>query len=810
MRGLALLLGFLLWAGAAPAQTVEVRAGEHGSFTRLVLQDAGGTGWSLVAAPGGFDLRGPGEARFDVARTFDRIPRDRIAAATPRDGGRLALSVTCNCHARSFRAPGVGFVVDVVDGPAPPGALSPGRSTPVLPLQGEVPVLALPALVPPAVPLLFRPSGQVAPAVRTEEAERILRTEGEILEGLAEAASRGLLDLAPGAEVVLQGTVPQASGVDLTEAGRPGLAFRTGAATQKPAALASGGATCLAEEDFDIAAWVGSGDFGAEIAARTADLTDGRDRLQPEAAEALARAYLAFGFGREAAVALKVDGRSSRGRDILHALARLIDGEPAPSGAFQDQGGCLGPVTLWRALARGTIQGTDERERIAMSLSLRALPEAARDAVALRLANLFLDAGDAAGARTIAAQGDPTGTEALIAQADIAKETEGPATALAELTALARSDSRITPKAMADLLDLSVAEGRPVEEDLLELARALRAEQEGEPARALLLAEARALTAAGRYDEALDLFDRERALHHGEDIDAALTATAEALTQGLEDAPFLELALSGLPADLPPTARESLAGRLSALGFPDEAWALRAPALSDTPATPTGRPVAGIDAAPPPERLPSSPPMKPEAAPDLAAPVQPETPSPAPAEETAARDPGERATVALASANGEPGPTAEEAVPVRARPSPVVPVEARRAEATSGSREAAAKEEIAGVDQASEPAGRLRDPAEPQAFPSSAGGTSLGPIRPLVPSAGTEVNAASAALPESPADEPAVTDGPSAPALPAAPSPAVVAAAPPSGMTLAERRALLTQAEAARARAQALLSAATE
>jgi hypothetical protein len=418
----ALLL--LLGAERAPAQEVSVRAGEHGGFTRLVLRVPEEGEWTLGPAPGGFEVRGPAGAEFDIRGAFRRIGRDRIAALRPRPGGRLGLDIACACHAEMFRMEGVGLVLDVIDGPPPPGALAPGPAAPAA--AAALPTLPL-LLAPGPPPFLPNPLDAALtapPALPPEEEDRVARTEAAILDSVAEAARHGFLDLAPGTRPERAEEDLAAEGARILQPGdardgRPGVGVRTGLEQDRGAPLGATGAACLAEEDFDLAGWAGGGDFVIEVPARLAALTDARDRLDPVAAEALARTYLAYGFGREARVALDLDGRSSRGRDVLRTLARLMDGEPVPAGTFADQAGCLGPVALWRALARGTLSGNDERERTAMTLALRALPKGARDAVALRLAGLFLDASDAAGAQAIAELSSPAGGEALLARADI-------------------------------------------------------------------------------------------------------------------------------------------------------------------------------------------------------------------------------------------------------------------------------------------------------------------------------------------------------------------------------------------------------
>ncbi|MBP1805079.1 hypothetical protein [Rubellimicrobium aerolatum] len=586
MRSLA-LSALLLAAGPALAETVPIRGGEHAEYTRLVVGVPDGAIWTLVPVPGGFELRMPPGASYDLSRAFDKIPRTRVRALDARGLGRLGLTVDCDCHVQTQALRGVGLVLDVIDGPGPlrPGAPSaPAAGPGLIPLVAEGRGGAT-LLAPPPPPAEAAPDPE---AVATME--RVAESEEAILESFADAASQGFLDLAPTADLpepvppagppmpepsarVLEPGPPQDFPRPAADAG-PGIAFRT--ATDRPtrrAALGSRGTACLPDETFDLAAWTDGVEFEAEIPPRLARISDERERFDPEAIEDLARAYLVFGFGREARQTLGLDGVSSRERDLLTFLARLIDGEPAPADVLEDQAGCTGPVALWRALSRGSIDATDERERTAMTVALRALPDPARALLAPRLADLFLTDGAPHEAQAVAdmADAEDLPTDAQLTQATILKETEGPEPALAELRELAETDPRMTPAGMVDLIDLSIREGRALSEDDLELARSLRFEHGGEDGRALLLAEARALTAATRFDEALSLLLQERRVHPGPDLETGLAAAVLALTDGLEDGPFLELALARLPADLPPPAVGAVANRLEALGFPDEA-----------------------------------------------------------------------------------------------------------------------------------------------------------------------------------------------------------------------------------------------
>ncbi len=140
----------LLTPLTAMAGTVTFRSGEHADFSRLVLDIPPGTDWSLNRLADDYVLSLGEGMSFDTSAAFDRIPRDRIAALeTPPDTGELVVRLGCDCHAVAFLfAPGK-LVIDVADGPAPPGSPfevardgatgEPGPDRPILPLVTPAP-----------------------------------------------------------------------------------------------------------------------------------------------------------------------------------------------------------------------------------------------------------------------------------------------------------------------------------------------------------------------------------------------------------------------------------------------------------------------------------------------------------------------------------------------------------------------------------------------------------------------------------------------------------------------------------------------
>ncbi len=619
---LALGAALGLAPGLAAAEPVRVGSGEHDGFARLVMPLPEGAGWSLIPIPGGVELRLPGVTEFRLADVFRRIGQDRVGALADGGDGRLAVEVSCDCHAKAFVHDGAWIVLDVVDGPAPPGAagvvapggpaaaadvlalrLPSGPLIPLLPQAGPREPLLGPFATGPEGP----PPPRAAGADRSAEgARRLAETEAAMLEGLAAAATEGFLDFAspdalpepePSRPAPPLPEAPAAGPLPVAAAG-PGIALRTASTRPGAGPMGATGEACLPPKDFDLAAWAPSGDFGTEIGARSLALTDARDRLDAEGVEALARAYLAFGFGQEAEATLSLDGRRSRGRDLLLLLAALVDGEAASPDALAGQAGCAGPQALWRALARGTLEGTTEAERTAIEVALRALPAPLRPILSVRAAALFADLGEPLTAEVLLDVPAPPTPETAVVEAAVAGAMQGPEARLDRLERTAE-DPRQAATALADLVDLAVAEDRALPEATLADLAARRFELRGTPEGALLRrAEARALAHASRFDEALALVAEGEGDFLGDERDALLAEILAGAAERLADAAFAELALDRLPPRLSLGAVAPVAARLEAMGFPDEAARLRQGAAAGPGLVPAAAPGAHEDPGP--------------------------------------------------------------------------------------------------------------------------------------------------------------------------------------------------------------------
>ena len=120
------VLWLCFWPLAGAAQTAKLLSGEHGAFTRLVVELPAASDWRLGRTDTGYEFAvvGPDQPRYDLSTVWSRISRNRLQAlwADP-DTGTLQLTLRCQCHAFPYEfRPGM-VVIDLRDGPAPPGSV---------------------------------------------------------------------------------------------------------------------------------------------------------------------------------------------------------------------------------------------------------------------------------------------------------------------------------------------------------------------------------------------------------------------------------------------------------------------------------------------------------------------------------------------------------------------------------------------------------------------------------------------------------------------------------------------------------------
>lgn len=590
LRVLALVLAGFSGAATAQTQASPLRSGEHAAFTRFTLPLPAGISWQLGRIEDGYGLRLSDPAlRVDESAAFARIPRRRVTALRVEPGA-VDLVLGCDCHASAFVEAGL-LVVDIRDGPPPPGARFETR------LGG--PVAAAPP-VRPAFDWIRAHFDPLAPADRPPPLEASsdpvasldLRDVARdlLVQQFARAAAQGLI----GTDLAALSPAPAVSqredngpAESAPPAGPDPLRnLRIDAETALDRAqrgmvrpgLRSDGGDCLPDSLFDVAAWADDRPPAVQIAGARRALLGEFDTPDPVAVVALARIYLHFGFGAEAAALLRALPVNLPGASVLGHMAGMVDEAlPRPQAPFAGMESCNGAVALWAVLAAPPQQVDPDTDRAAVVRAFSALPLPLRRHLGPPLVQRMLAAQETETAlqlrNAIGRVPDIDGPALALIDAGLAMARGAPEEASRTLAPVAAGNAPDSPEALAALVEARQAAGLPIDAATAGNVAALAQEHRGTPLGARLVRlEALELAAAGRHDDAFALRDR---LARDGQVAAADTLAMELLGRVVEAADAEGL-LARLLAEefwragaLEPPLRAELAIRLLDIGFPD-------------------------------------------------------------------------------------------------------------------------------------------------------------------------------------------------------------------------------------------------
>jgi len=586
----AAAIAFALWAGSALAQGVVVRAGEHESFTRLVVNLPDRIAYTLSRSEGGadlvFDRKG---LTFDTGPVFDRIPRTRLSALAVRPGGDgLRLDLVCDCQIESFWHTRAALVIDVAD--APETSALGGDPAPVTldPLPVPPPRATLAAGLVARRMAIGTADRRPAPATDVAAPDRLGPSRDELFRQVGRAASQGLLSPrvsvpapSPPVAQTVADTPPRSEPPAPPRPPAPNLHLRAESSIDRDlraamaAALGPGTESCLDERRVDVTAWGGDGPFGQQIAPLRARLVGEFDIPDRQAVLSLARLYIHFGFGAEARQTLTQFLEPDARDTVLLAMARIVDeGDAGAGSALSGQLSCGPMAALWSALAEPVLPADRPIEPNAILRGFAALPEHLRARLGPDLARRFHTAGltrQSADIRRMLGRGDVGDTpEAQLVAAEIALSEGSTEAAETMLGALVARDSGPAAEALVRLIEARLRRGADISAETAELAGAYAAEYRGQPLGAALVeAHLLALAASGDFDGAFAALPRALA----DDAGAQTRLRArlvEVLTRQADDFDFLHhvLALSGATvAGLGDDAGNAVAERLMSLGF---------------------------------------------------------------------------------------------------------------------------------------------------------------------------------------------------------------------------------------------------
>jgi hypothetical protein len=560
-------------AQTAQAQTARVASGEHGDFTRLVIELPAAIDWTVGRLPLGYGFAaiGSDQPAYDLSRVWDRIPRTRLLALRVDPAtGALQLSLACDCHVFPFEyQPGM-IVLDIKDGPAPAGssfeaALEPGKAV------EEAVVVDVPADVA-AYDWRSVPTGGPADAAMPLDLPTgsisLDPLRDELLAQISRGAADGIVDMElPGTPAMNPGTewgeLPWTT-IHLGEAA--GVEVRPGGGAE----IVTSRAECLEDADLDLAAW-GRDMPPADLLSEARSALFGEfDRIEPDAALRAIQIHLYLGFGAEArGYADLLQGDGAEILPFYRSMSHLIDGETDPQTPFAAMLGCDGAAALWAALAHDQLPAGPGVNTDAILRSFLALPPHLRRHLGRALADKLLAHDDADAARVIrdaierVSETDLAEVALLDAKADLHNGDLPAAQAHAETAVQAGADDS---ESLITLVETHFRTATPLDPGVALTLRTLLHEAGGrsdEPAlqRALVLA----LALSGEVDAAFETVG---------DSDLAVRDLWQLLPVRADDSAFLTHAVLAVDAIMPavePTTADRIAARLVQLGFADAA-----------------------------------------------------------------------------------------------------------------------------------------------------------------------------------------------------------------------------------------------
>jgi hypothetical protein len=607
MRHALSILLFALVAGAASAQTVPVRSGEHGAFTRLALDLPANTSWRVETI--GRSVRIAFERdglEFNTRRVFDRIDRARVGAirVDPEDGD-MVIDLACDCAAEAFTYGESMLVVDIAPRPegAPPLDPEPtvglarlgtmGLDMPPATTRATIRLVdrfGAPqiAFVPPGVtsPEAELPQPRT-PASRADLSDDIAnvridtdlapqtapQTAGALRAAVRASAVSGLLDVSE--DALREERAAAAPPVSESDPLSPATPSTRRTETEEGFRLSVD--TCVPDDRLIPAAADAPG-IKTLIETRGAIFTE-LDAVNPDALGTHRAALLALGFGAEARALERLTGVPTD--PVAHALSFLVDGEPDPNRFFAGQLGCEGQAALWALLTWAEDPTVPMVEADTVLRHGQSLPKALRRHLGPRLATALHRAGHSGAAEDLLAQLSraqaASAGDLMLASAGIALDLGEGDTAEAMLARVELDDPSLRPALVLARIDTAFANGRPVAADTLDVAE-LTYRERREIAQGDLFWRGymRALLSTGAFDAAVSVF-REVPPTVREDVFAAARRDlAGRLVSEASDVVFLKHAVGAdidalAPRD--PALSRAFAERLIDLGLPENALA---------------------------------------------------------------------------------------------------------------------------------------------------------------------------------------------------------------------------------------------
>lgn len=594
---------FALTSGIAQSQQIDLRSGDHPTFSRLTLPLSEGQNWQARKTEQGVEVTLEDfNGSFNTAAVFLRMKQDRISAITATQD-TLNIQVTCDCDATAFRS-GSLLVIDVADrgtplaGPALEGgairprqrqSTSSAMATPVRPalpwIGGGSPFVTLSAT--PKAPKVEAPVLDDSNAL-SDRAALLNQVRDDLAERVANAASSGLLENSMPVLATAQPHSqqdPESTALpprELPEAIQsPSWNMRITSSMDLPDGfgdavldVTANGISCPSDGFLAIGNWGDESSFSAQLGPKRNALMNARDQLNPGATEELAKLYLFFGFGAEALSALRLEPDAATAHPELMTVAHILEYGEGPSfnplASYTD---CASDVALWAVLSLHEIPSGTLIDTQAALRGVNKLPKHLRQVVAPALSAKLLEYGDADAAasamRSIERLPESPTPEAIMAQAEIAMDAGESASALLE--EVIEANTQQSPEALVKLVKAKLSKDEPLPYEMATLVEAYAQELRGtEMGSQLRRTQVIALSQSQHFGRAFDALEELKPSLSPKVHSDLRNTVLEQLGTKADDLIFLEQIFAQAQTaltDLPVATKLMLAKRMMNLGF---------------------------------------------------------------------------------------------------------------------------------------------------------------------------------------------------------------------------------------------------
>lgn len=481
---------------AAHAQAVRVQSGEHDGFTRLVVDVGPDRTWSIEGDASRPVIRfDPGIASFDLSQVFSTIPRTRLNDLALDDG--LVLDLACACPVSASRYRSRYLVLDIADETArdtAPADDQVSESSDADDPDAAARRVAAAESLPDLTRLILESATEAEPSPSTDflQAQAVETAAAIMAEQLARAAASGLIEAAPGRplsdadpltsiERTVPGTGPAAAELGRIEDIPFDLPIRAETAVdialqravasemQRPRLVCTG-------QEFSLVDWSDGTGVYSGLGQLRAAVYDDRGVIDRRAVVDLARHYISYGFGAEAAYWL---AEIPNPPESMVALASIVDGAETPVFPhLADAAVCSPGELLWRYVD-GSFEGDLGAEEVsAIQRATAALPMVLRDQLGPRIARDLSADGHVVAARNVRDMlvlgGRLSNAALLRLDLDLGLRGGTPEGEIrADLATALRDERTASAEAMAHVLRFDRETGQPVSEARLVAAEAI-------------------------------------------------------------------------------------------------------------------------------------------------------------------------------------------------------------------------------------------------------------------------------------------------------------------------------------------------